>query len=207
LLRRAEWCASLLDAIERGDLRPTDLAAEQWSQLKLSQNQNIAERAARLSKAGGPITTDRAEIVKKLLPLAKETGDPVRGKDVFAANCIVCHAFNGAGGKVGPDLTGIGARDRTEILIDILDPNRSVEANYRMWSVAMKDGESWSGRLETETQTTVEILDATGAKHALQRKDIENIKCNELSIMPNGFEALPPTDLKALLAYLITPQH
>ena len=80
-----------------------------------------------------------------------------------------------------------------------------MEANYRMWTVATRDGESWSGRLETETQSGIEILDPTGVKHVVQRKDIENMRCTDLSIMPNGFEALPANDLKALLAYLVQP--
>ncbi len=202
LLRRTEWAGALLDAIESGAIRRTDLAPEQWSQLKANLNSALAERADKLSTAGGAITADRAEIVQKLLPLAKEPGEPARGKEVFTVNCAVCHTFAGQGGKVGPELTGIGARDRTEILIDILDPNRSVEANYRLWNVSTKDGETFSGRLESETQTTVELLDSTGHNHVIQRKDVESLQGSQMSIMPNGFEALPPSDLKALLAFL-----
>jgi len=152
-----------------------------------------------------PSSADRQEIVKKLLPLAKEKGDPVRGKEVFTTNCAVCHAINGQGGRVGPDLSGIAARDRSEILIDILDPNRSVEANYRLWNVTTKNGDTYSGRLETETQTSVEILDTTGQKHAIQRKDIGTMEGTQLSIMPAGLEALPPDDLKSLLEFLCQP--
>ena len=148
------------------------------------------------------ISADREEIVKKLLPLAREKGDVVRGKEIFTVNCAVCHTFAGQGGKVGPDLTGIANRDRSDILVDILDPNRSVEANYRLWLVTTKDGETFSGRLETETQTSVEILDTTGQKHPIQRKDMASLESSELSIMPNGFEALPENDLKSLLEYL-----
>ena len=119
-------------------------------------------------------------------------------------NCAVCHAFNGTGGKVGPNLTGIGSREPKEILIDILDPNRSVEANYRSWIVSTGD-ETFAGRLESETQTTVEILDSTGQKHVIQRKDIKQMNTNGTSIMPNGFESLPESDLSALLAYLAMP--
>jgi putative heme-binding domain-containing protein len=115
--------------------------------------------------------------------------------------------FSGQGGKVGPDLTGIAARDRADILMEILDPNRSVEANYRLWSVATKGGETFSGRLEAETQTTVEILDTTAQKHIVQRKDIASLDASQLSIMPTGFEALPADDLKALLEYLSQPQQ
>ncbi len=114
--------------------------------------------------------------------------------------------FAGQGGKVGPDLSGVAAKDPTEILSDIIDPNRSVEANYRLWTVTKKDNETLSGRLEAETQTTIEILDTTGMKHVVQRKDIQSLEESQLSIMPNGFEALPPDDLKALLAYLRTAE-
>ncbi|HUS36696.1 MAG TPA: c-type cytochrome, partial [Verrucomicrobiae bacterium] len=202
LMRRSEWTRELLDAVEKGTVSRGDLGTEQWSQLKSNPNRIISRRAERLMETGNAISADREEIVKKLLPVAKEKGDAARGKEVFTATCAVCHAFNGQGGKVGPDLTGIAAKPRTEILTDILDPNRSVEANYRLWNVSTKDGETLSGRLETETQTTVEILDTTGQKHVVQRKDIASLQGLPTSIMPTGFEALPPDDLKSLLEYM-----
>ena len=110
-----------------------------------------------------------------------------RGKEVFTASCAVCHVFDGQGGKVGPELTGINSRDRADILLEILDPNRSVEANYRLWNVTTKDGETFSGRLEAETQTSVEILDTTAQKHVVQRKNIASLEPSQLSIMPTGF--------------------
>ena len=70
-----------------------------------------------------------------------------------------------------------------------------------------KDGETYAGRLESETQTTVEILDTAGQKHVIQRKDIESLQSSAASIMPVGFEALDPNDLKALLAYLSAGGH
>lgn len=204
LLRRGEWSSALLEAIESGKLPPSELATEQWAFLKSSPDGNIAKRAQALAGSRGAITADRAAIVQKLLPLAAKAGDPIHGKEVFNANCAVCHAFNGTGGKVGPNLTGIGSRDPKDILIDILDPNRSVEANYRSWIVSTGD-ETYAGRLESETQTTVEILDSAGQKHVIQRKDIKQMNTNGSSIMPNGFESLPEPDLSALLAYLKTP--
>jgi putative membrane-bound dehydrogenase-like protein len=202
LMRRSEWARELLDAVEKSKIPRGDLAADQWSQLKSNPNPTISRRAERLMQTGNAVSADREEIVKKLLPVAKEKGDPARGKEVFTATCAVCHTFNGQGGKVGPDLSGIGAKPRAEILTDILDPNRSVEANYRLWNVTTKDGETLSGRLDAETQTTVEILDTTGQKHVTQRKDIASMQGLTTSIMPTGFEALPSEDLKSLLEYL-----
>ena len=206
LMRRPEWAMALLEAVQRERIHKTDLAPEHWSQLKQNPNRAVARRAERLAEITNTgVSTDREEIVKKLLPLAKEKGDVARGKEVFTASCAVCHTIEGQGGKVGPDLTGINSRDRAEVLMEILDPNRSVEANYRMWNVTTKGGETFSGRLEAETQTSVEILDTTAQKHVVQRKDIASLEASQLSIMPTGFEALPPDDLKALLEYLAQP--
>lgn len=205
LLRRPEWTKALLDTVEAGTLSRTEVSAESWSQLRQNPDKSIAERANKLGSAVGAISADRQAIVEKFLPLARQKGDVVRGKEVFTASCANCHTFNGQGGKIGPDLTGIGARPRTDILTEILDPNRSVEANYRLWNVTTKDNEVFSGRLETETQTTVEILDVNAVKHVIQRQDIHSLDASQLSIMPVGFESLPADDLKGLLEFLAQP--
>ena len=175
------------------------------SQLKRHPDQALADRATALSNAAGSISADREAVVKKLLPLAAQKGDRDRGRAVFTAQCANCHSFNGTGGKIGPELTGIGARPRADLLIEILDPNRSVEANYRLWNVSTKDGEIYSGRLEAETQGALEILDTAGQKHVIQRSQITSLDASQLSIMPVGFETLPEPDLVGLLEYLANP--
>lgn len=207
LMRKPEWAFSLLDAVEKRTISRTDIGVDQWSQLKQNPNRGVAGRAERLAAAGTYVSADREEIVNKLLPLATQKGDANHGKEVYTATCAVCHTFNGQGGKVGPDLSGIAAKGSKEILIDILDPNRSVEANYRLWNVTTKAGDTFSGRLEAETQTSIEILDTTGQKHTIQRKDIATLEASNSSLMPNGFEALPPSDLTALLAFLTQTPH
>ncbi len=203
VLRRPEWITSLLDAIEKGPLKRTDIAAEYWQQLKSNANRDLSARARKLEGAKpAPSSAEMAALTDKLLPIANQKGDAKRGKEIFDLVCINCHTLDGKGGKIGPELTGIGIRPRADILVEIIDPNRSVEANYRSWSVTTKNGETYTGRLEAETQTTVEILDLTGAKHIVQRKDIAKLDASLLSLMPTGFEQLPPADLAAILEYL-----
>ncbi len=205
LLRRSEWARTLLEAIQDEVIDRADVAPEYWAQLRRSRNRGVSRLARRLAEATLDVSADRAAIVEKLLPLAKAKGDVARGKEVFAASCAVCHRFGEEGGAVGPDLTGIASRDRADILLEILDPNRSVEANYRLWTVTTKEGDAFAGRMEAETQTTIELLDVTAQKHVIQRKDIESINVLPQSIMPIGFEALPEDDLKGLLEYLAQP--
>jgi hypothetical protein len=123
---------------------------------------------------------------------------------VFTKNCAVCHRFNGNGASIGPELTGIGARPKDDILMEILDPNRSVEANYRLWNLTTKSGDTFAGRLDAETQTSVELLDLGGQKHVVQRRDIASLESSNQSIMPVGLESMGEADLAAVLAYIAT---
>jgi hypothetical protein len=207
LLRRSEWSMALLDAVENKSIARTDIPPEYWSQLRQSRNRRVAGRASRIATAGVEVSSDRAAIVTRLLPLAERKGDATRGKQVFAQSCAVCHRFEGEGGTVGPELTGIASRDRADILLEILDPNRSVEANYRLWNASTTDGTIYSGRLEAESQTTIEILDIAGQKHVIQRDEIASLEVLPQSIMPTGFEAMPGDDLTSLLEYLSQPHE
>jgi hypothetical protein len=50
-------------------------------------------------------------------------------------------------------------------------------------------------------------LDTAGKKHTLQRKDIAEMNASAVSIMPAGFDQLPPHDLASILEYLVTSGH
>jgi putative heme-binding domain-containing protein len=204
LLRQPPWTRSLLLALEKGTLARTDLALDQWQQLRLNPDRDIVARAERLLDSGpGAVSTDREAIYLRLLPLADRKGDPARGVAVFTTICSKCHTLAGQGGKVGPDLTGVGARPRKDLLLKVVDPNRSVEANYRLWQVKMLDGQVLAGRLDAETATTIELYDVEGKSHVLQRKEIEMMKASNLSLMPVGLiDQLPEDDVAGLLEYL-----
>ncbi len=204
LVRRGDWAGSLLDAVAAGTVLRNDLGPEHWQQLRSSGNAQVAGRARELATGGGPISADRQEVVKKFLPAAKRAGDAEHGREVFTKNCAVCHRFNGNGASIGPELTGIGARPKDDILMEILDPNRSVEANYRLWNLTTKSGDTFAGRLDAETQTSVELLDLGGQKHVVQRRDIASLESSNQSIMPVGLESMGEADLAAVLAYLAT---
>lgn len=202
IMRRSAWAGALLGAIEKQEIAKADLAPEHWAQLKSNPSRRISGLANRLAETSATSSEERQQILDRFLPLSQEKGDAARGKEVFMASCAVCHAIGGEGGKIGPELTGIGARDRAEILQEILDPNRSVEDNYRLWTVTTNDDAVFAGRMEAETQTTVEILDLVSQKHVIQRRNIKSLRASRLSLMPVGFEALPADDFKGLLEFL-----
>ncbi|HEY7119253.1 MAG TPA: PVC-type heme-binding CxxCH protein [Tepidisphaeraceae bacterium] len=203
LMRRVPWTLALLHGIQEKKLARNDLSTSDWQLLKAHREREIAGLARRLDT----VQTDpnRQKVLDAMLPALQQKGDVAAGQKVFTTLCAQCHTFNGQGGKVGPELSGIAARDPKEILADIVDPNRSVEANYRMWTIETKDGDSYSGRLDTETQTTVEMLDATGERHVIARKDIQSMNASTLSVMPVGLiDPLKPADVASLMEFLKT---
>jgi putative membrane-bound dehydrogenase-like protein len=204
LLRRPEWTRALMDGLEQGQVQRSDLPPEQWRQLTANPDASIAERVRKIGAINS--NPDRQKAFAALAPALEKRGDLNRGKELFTTACAVCHHFNGQGGQVGPDLSGIGIRPPQEILAEIVDPNRSVEANYRLWTAETKTGETYSGRLDTESQTAVELLDLTGQRHSLQRKDLTSLKASVLSIMPEGLlDQSSQEDVASLMRFLLEP--
>ena len=62
------------------------------------------------------------------------------GKAVFKKHCALCHTHSGEGAKIGPDLSGVAVHTKEHLLIDILDPSRSVEGNFRVYQVVTQAG-------------------------------------------------------------------
>jgi putative membrane-bound dehydrogenase-like protein len=203
MLRRAAWTNAMLKGIEDKKLARNDLSASDWQTLKANRDRNIAALARKLDTT--QTNPDRLKVLQAILPALERKGDVAAGQVVFANLCFKCHAFNGQGGKIGPELSGIGTRDPKELLAEIIDPNRSVEANYRTWDIETRSHEFFAGRLNAETQTTVELLDATGQRHVIPRKDIRSMNVSALSVMPVGLiDTLKPDEVSSLMAYLKT---
>lgn len=203
LLNRPEWTQVLLTAIEDRRVPFGDLSVEHIQRLRRHPDAECAKRANKLLDAGGLASNaDRQEIVTKLIPLAQRHGDVAQGREVFQQNCAVCHLLNGQGAKIGPDLTGFAGGNREEVLLHILDPNRSVEANYRQYTLTTTDGQSLTGLLAAENKTALELVDGAGQKHVLLRDKIQELTSSTMSLMPEGFENLPENDLVSLLDFL-----
>ena len=204
LVGRADWTAALLDAAEAGKIRLDELALDQAQALAAHPDKALAARArALLSRGGGLPDADRQKVIDALGPVVLKGGDADRGKAVFVQHCAKCHTYAGEGGKVGPDLSGMAAHPKAELLVNILDPSRSVEGNFVQYSVATTDGRVLNGLLASESKTAVEILDAEGKSHAILREDIDALAASKKSVMPEGFETqIPPAQLADLLAFL-----
>jgi uncharacterized protein len=203
-LSRADWSTSLLTAAEEGKARLADLPLDQQQRLAAHPDRRLAERARKLLAQGGGLPNpDRQKVLDELMPLLARSGDPIAGKEVYKKQCAKCHIHSGEGTRIGPDLTGVAVHPKHEILTNILDPSRSVEGNFRVYTVITADGLVLTGLLASETRTSLELFDAEGKKHVVLREDVDELVASPKSLMPEGFEKeIPPQDLVNLLEYL-----
>ena len=204
LIGREDWAVAFMDGVEGRKVRLEDLSLDQKQALAAHPNRSIAGRAkALLAKGGGLPDPDRQKVIDLISPIALKPGNAAKGKIVYTQQCAKCHRHSGEGGKVGPDLTGMAAHPKTELLVNILDPSRSVEGNFVSYTVAMADGRTFNGLLASESKTAVELLDTEGKSIKLLRDEIEELLASKKSLMPEGFEKqVPPESLADLLEFL-----
>ncbi|MBS0210167.1 MAG: ThuA domain-containing protein [Planctomycetes bacterium] len=189
LLSRADWTRALLTGIEGGQVQLADLSLDQRQSLANHPDKQVKARAQSVLKRGGGLPDpNRQKVLDELLPLAKEKGTVAAGKLVFTKQCAKCHMHRGEGAKIGPDLTGMAVHPKAELLVHIIDPSRSVEGNFRVYSVQMDDGRVFTGLLAGESRSSLELFDAEGKRHVIPREEVEQLAASTKSLMPEGFE-------------------
>ncbi len=176
LLARPEGTAKLLAALDKGAVQVSDFALDQKQ--ALAEHPDRATRAAALAvlKRGGALpSADRQKVIDGYAAAATTKGDALASKKAFTEQSAKCHKHGGEGAEIGPDLTGMAEHPREELLVHILDPNRSAEGNFRVYQVSREDGRVVRGMLAAESKTAVEILDAEGKRHSILRSDTESL--------------------------------
>lgn len=204
LLSRESLTGAFLDGVDSGAARLDELALDQKQVLANHPDAKIRDRAKKLLAMGGGLPSpDRVKVIDELKLVVDKTGDATNGKAVFTKNCAKCHQLRGEGTKIGPDLTGMAVHPKLELLTHILDPSRSVEGNFRTYTILLTDGRVLNGMLAAETRTSIEIIDTEGKKNPIQRADVEELTAGTKSLMPEGFEKqMKPEEIGDLLEFL-----
>jgi putative heme-binding domain-containing protein len=119
-------------------------------------------------------------------------GDIRRGQGVFnnaKAACVTCHSIGYLGGKVGPDLTRIGAiRTERDLLEAIVFPSSSFVRGYEPVLAVMKNGKTHNGILKKDTPEEVILVLGADQEVRLARDDIEELQPSRVSVMPSGLD-------------------
>src|SRR5690348_282503 len=148
---------------------------------------------------------------------AKPVGNAVHGKELFYgdANCSLCHMVGGKGGRLGPELTGVGASRTPEAIIDsVRNPSRRLawgltEATkefpqeYETVTVVTADGKQIKGVTLNEDSFTVQIMDMSENLHLLEKDKLRSFQKTRESAMPKyTTDVLSDQDLHDVVAFL-----
>ncbi len=210
LMARPATTLELLESIESGvsgnpdAISMVDLSLDQRQTLSTHPDANVRRQATRLLRLGGSlVNADRQKVIDGYAAATTSPGDVAKGKLLFTKNCAICHKHSGEGKDIGPELTGMAVHPKAELLIHILDPSRSVEGNFRRYTVLTATGQILAGMLAAESLSAIELIDAEGKQQTISREDIEEIKSSNKSMMPEGFEQqLKVSDMTDLLEFL-----
>ncbi len=135
-------------------------------------------------------------------------GEIARGRDLFFANqkaiCATCHTVQGKGGRIGPDLTKIGAiRTPRDLLEAIVLPSSSFARGYEPFTLVTSGGQVHSGVITRETAEAIYVFNNARVEIRVPRSDVEALAQSTVSIMPEGMDAqLSRQELADLIAFL-----
>ena len=115
-----------------------------------------------------------------------------------------CHQIGTQGGKVGPDLTSIGAYAQPAAILDsILNPNKDIKQGYETIILTRKDNTTVAGILQRQSDEATILRDPANQLVAVPRSDIRETKKSPISLMAPGLTAtLRRDELIDLMRYL-----
>lgn len=211
LASRKAWATKLLDAMEHEKIARTDVTAYTARQLYSLNSDELTER---LKKVWGELRTSPAEkqqlisTFKRRFTLdAIQKSDRSAGRAIFQKTCANCHTFFGAGGKIGPDITGSQRSNLDYLLQTLIDPSAAVNKDYQMQVIQTVEGRTLTGLVVDETKTAV-TLQTVNDKIVIPAGEIEARKVSPVSMMPDGLlQNLSNDQVRQLLAYLMGPDQ
>jgi putative heme-binding domain-containing protein len=191
----------LLSKVESEEIPSGFVEPSTIQRLMASGDQGIRERANKLwAPPSGP---ERDALVAKYKLALSADPQPARGKAVFQKNCAQCHKIDTLGVNVGPDISDLRTKSHEQVLLDILEPNRAIDANFVGYSCATTDGRTLTGILTSETSSAITIKQQQGVIVTLAREEVEEIVPTGKSLMPEGIERVISPSEMADVVYFV----
>ncbi len=201
LVKSHEGNRLILASIESGDMNASSLSWPRTVSLLNHREDDIRANARRILK-GNELDVD--EVWREYEEALAVDGTAMAGMGIFKQTCSPCHQKGGQNGiAFGPDLGSIKNRSKSALLLDILQPNRSIADGFELWQAEMQNGKILTGVIANEGPGTLTLRDATGEEQTLERSAIRQLTAFENSAMPENLHAQISIEQMAdLLAYL-----
>ena len=120
-------------------------------------------------------------------------------------SCVTCHALQGKGGSLGPDLGMIAVTRTPESLrLALADPGAEIYPEYFTLVLTTRTGKTLEGIALNEDDLTIQLRDRTGTPRSFLKADLREWHREQRSLMPSYSATLSPSELDDVLAYLAT---
>jgi quinoprotein glucose dehydrogenase len=134
-------------------------------------------------------------------------GDAERGRDIFLnkpeVTCVKCHKLQGVGGEVGPELAGIGGKQKREYLLEsIVLPDKDIAKGFDSVILDLKNGKSVTGVLKGEDATTIKIITAEAQLLTIAKSDVDERRRGKSAMPDDIVRKLTLRELRDLVEFL-----
>lgn len=200
-MHKPERINLLLTAIETGKIKSSGVSFNSSVSLMQQADSNLRNRAR-------VIFTRNKEEAKKVNQQYQQAlalpGNTVNGKQVYMANCAICHQVRGKFGVAfGPDLGTIHNWTKEDIMANVLDPNLSISSGFDLWNVELKTGETVQGVIVSETPAAFTLRNNGKMDRTINRQEVKSLQSASISPMPTGLEKnISQQEMADLLAFL-----
>jgi putative heme-binding domain-containing protein len=207
---RADYARQLVAAVRAGKVPAKDLTAATARQLRDLGDKQVDAFVDEVWGVARTSPKEKTDLMAKYKSLLTDDrvarADASHGRTVFSRTCAQCHTLYGAGGQVGPDLTGSNRFNLDYVLQNVIDPSAVIAREFQVTLVRTKDGRVLSG-VAQEGDHALTIVSETG-KVVVPHEEIDKVKKSELSMMPDGLvNGFSEKDFTDLVAYLRTTKQ
>ncbi|MDB5385486.1 MAG: Cytochrome c [Planctomycetaceae bacterium] len=211
LVSRPAYAKVLMEALRNKKIAATEITAFHARQIRSFENEGLTKD---LTELWGDVRVTAAEkrtlidqFKTQLTSSKLAQANLSSGRATFQKTCANCHVLYGVGRKLGPDITGSNRKNLDYLLENVVDPSASVGADFRALTVILDSGRVLSGVVSEQNERTL-TLQTAQEPVTLDRKQIEETKQTNLSVMPDGLlQNLNPEQIRDLMGYLMSTEQ
>jgi putative heme-binding domain-containing protein len=204
LSARHHSAQALVAELKKNSIPKTDVTAFDARQLYRVLGPSFVEFWGPITQLASDKQAEMAKYKAMLTDAVLAKANVSQGRVIFERTCIGCHMLYGAGGHVGPDLTGSNRANLDYILSQILNPSEVMQESYQLMIVTTRDGRTLSGMVAAEDNQQL-TLRLVGQDTVITKSEILSREKSPISMMPEGLlKMLKDEEVRDLIAYLRT---